>query len=122
MWKKSQRGRSSGGSFGGGRSSASNTFFKCRKPGHWAKNCTERQGFKNLGCFVGKEKVKFAEIMELARRGSCDTEGEGGSCDTEGSFQHLPQYMVQFPSPPPPMEPPFTQEQSGQTTSFLLFM
>ena len=64
MWKKYQRSQegAAGGSGGGGK--GRNVCFRCGKPGHWAKNCTESGGSKNLGQFAG-EKVQFSETLAL---------------------------------------------------------
>ena len=68
MWKKYQKSKSS--FFPGGNRSQSrgpvsgrNTCFKCGRPGHWAKNCTEKLGPKNLGQFSG-ENVQFGALPE----------------------------------------------------------
>ena len=62
-WKKNQKSRS-GASGGGSKRGGRNVCFKCGKPGHWAKNCTDKGGSNNLGSFAG-EKVKFSEEMAL---------------------------------------------------------
>jgi len=68
MWKKYQKGQegSGGGSGGGGGGGGKgrNICFRCGKPGHWAKNCTESGGSKNLGQFAG-EKVQFSDSVAL---------------------------------------------------------
>lgn len=69
MWKKYQRSQegAAGGSRGGGGGGGGkgrNVCFRCGKPGHWAKNCTESGGSKNLGQFAG-EKVQFSETLAL---------------------------------------------------------
>ena len=84
MWKKNQALRELGGgagssssSRGGGKGSGfkgRNVCFKCGKPGHWARNCTDNGGFKDLGKFAG-EKVEFSEAVALGL-------GEGGEMDT----------------------------------------
>ena len=41
----------------------SNACFKCGRQGHWASNCTEKEGSKNLGQFAG-EAVRDGEEEE----------------------------------------------------------
>ena len=62
QWKKLQEERE-GPKVGGRRV---NVCFKCGKPGHWARNCTDKGGYDNLGSFGG-EKVVFCdeEIDEM---------------------------------------------------------
>ena len=59
MWKQNQGITGSGS---GGRKGF-NVCFKCGKPGHWAKNCTDNGGSKNLGQFAG-QKVGFSDLPE----------------------------------------------------------
>ena len=70
-WKKGRAQEEEGGAAGrggrgtgrGGHGTGRNVCFKCGKSGHWAKNCTDKGGFTNLGKFGG-ERVKFDEAME----------------------------------------------------------
>ena len=79
VWKKRQNQQSSGtgGTAGGGgagtgvKKGGRNVCFKCGKPGHWAKNCTDNGGSKNLGKFAG-EAVKFNDDIVLGREDDID--------------------------------------------------
>ena len=81
MWKKRQNqetgsgvGRTGiGGARKGGRGGGRNICFKCGKPGHWAKNCTDKGGSKNLGTFAG-EAVKFDDSLALGREDNVDSD------------------------------------------------
>ena len=83
MWKKRQNQESGSGVGGAGRGGARrggrgrgggrNVCFKCGKPGHWAKNCTDNGGSKNLGTFAG-EAVKFDDSLALGREDDVDSD------------------------------------------------
>lgn len=77
MWKKRQNQETGSGVGGAGRGGARkggrNICFKCGKPGHWAKNCTDNGGSKNLGTFAG-EAVKFDDSLALGREDDVDSE------------------------------------------------
>ena len=70
MWKKRQN-QEMGGAKRGGRTTRRNVCFKCGKPGHWAKNCTDNGGSTNLGKFAG-EMVKFNDDLILEREDNMD--------------------------------------------------
>ena len=73
VWKKRQSGEV-GGVGGGAKKGGGpkrNVCFKCGKPGHWAKNCTDNGGSKNLGKFAG-EAVKFNDDIVLGREDDVD--------------------------------------------------
>ena len=72
MWKKRQA-HEVGGAMGGAKKSVTrrNVCFKCGKPGHWAKNCTDNGGSKNLGKFAG-EAVNFNDTLLLGREDDLD--------------------------------------------------
>ena len=74
MWKKRQN-QEMGGAGGGAKKGPirRNVCFKCGKPGHWAKNCTDNGGSKNLGKFAG-EAVKFEDNVILGQEDDLDTE------------------------------------------------
>lgn len=57
-WRANNSGQDTGG--GGQRRKGYNVCFKCGKPGHWARNCTDKGGFNNLGTFNG-ESVEFTD-------------------------------------------------------------
>jgi ATP-dependent DNA helicase Q4 len=81
MWKQRQKqetgsgvgGAGRGGARKGGRGGGRNVCFKCGKPGHWAKNCTDNGGSKNLGKFAG-EAVKFDDSLALGREDDVDSD------------------------------------------------
>lgn len=78
MWKKRQNQEIGSGVGGAGRGGARkgggrNVCFKCGKPGHWAKNCTDNGGSKNLGTFAG-EAVKFDDSLALGREDAVDSD------------------------------------------------
>ena len=82
MWKKRQNqetgngvvgGAGRGGARKGGRGRGRNICFKCGKPGHWAKNCTDKGGSKNLGNFAG-EAVKFDDSLALGGEDDVDSD------------------------------------------------
>ena len=83
MWKKQQNQETGSGVGGAGRGGARigrgrggggrNICFKCGKPGHWAKNCTDKGGSKNLGTFAG-EAVKFDDSLALGREDDVDSD------------------------------------------------
>ena len=77
VWKKRQNQETGSGVGGAGRGGARkggrNICFKCGKPGHWAKNCTDNGGSKNLGTFAG-EAVKFDDSLALGREDDIDSE------------------------------------------------
>ena len=77
MWKKRQKQDAGSGVGGAGRGGARkggrNVCFKCGKPGHWAKNCTDNGGSKNLGKFAG-EAVKFDDSLALGREDDVDSD------------------------------------------------
>ena len=72
MWKKRQA-QEVGGDRGGAKKGVTrrNVCFKCGKPGHWAKNCTDNGGSKNLGKFAG-EAVNFNDNLILGREDDID--------------------------------------------------
>lgn len=61
-WKRRQNGDEKSGARGKGVGRF--VCFKCGQTGHWARNCRERGGSSNLGCFSG-EKVNFSEAVAL---------------------------------------------------------
>ena len=74
MWKKRQNQEMGGGGGGAKRGRGTtrrNVCFKCGKPGHWAKNCTDNGGSTNLGKFAG-EMVKFNDDLILEREDNVD--------------------------------------------------
>ena len=81
MWKKRQNQETGSGVGGAGRGGAGkgrkgggrNICFKCGKPGHWARNCTDNGGSKNLGTFAG-EAVKFDDSLALGREDDVDSD------------------------------------------------
>ena len=63
QWKQKQKWRankSNQDAGGGQHRKGYNVCFKCGKPGHWARNCTDKGGFTNLGTFNG-ESVEFTD-------------------------------------------------------------
>ena len=59
QWKQRQKWSNNRGGRGGRPSGRSNVCFKCGKPGHWARNCSETGGCTNLGVFNG-EDVRYS--------------------------------------------------------------
>ena len=75
QWKQRERRK---GLSGGVWSRGGTTCFKCGKSGHWAHNCSNSGGFKNLGKFDGQDV--------------CYSEDQGGVFE-EGENPHLLEQM-----------------------------
>lgn len=73
VWKKRQA-QEMGSARGGAKKGVTrrNVCFKCGKAGHWAKNCTDNGGSKDLGKFAG-EAVNFNDNFILGREDDIDS-------------------------------------------------
>ena len=85
QWKQRERRKGLGGGVWSTRGGT--TCFKCGKSGHWAHNCSNSGGFKNLGKFDGQD-VCYSEDQ-----GGVFEEGENPHLRREGENPHLLEQM-----------------------------
>ena len=129
-WKKQQREETRGAIKKGVRF----TCFKCGKPGHWAKNCSDKGGSTNLGVFSG-QKVEFNESVALgleeelsesalevlAKESQFPSVGEAARLatgaqkgDEEDLNNYVPPPPCRTPSPPPVSMEPLYKTENGK--------